>query len=270
MTFRRLFSMALVRRCSVILAAAAVMAAPSASASVAQPDIEGVWSFAGGSVIVAPDESGQLVGTVASPILFATCVHPVGQAMWTGLQITPDGMYTGFHQWYHGAGTTCAELPQLGPVAFRVLTSSDGSRVMRVCFNEPGTTTPSIAPDGTRSNVNVGCADSAPLSGVPTTAPSFSQSISLPATGPKLCLSLRHFIIHVREPKRDPFVKMRIFLGTRVFKTFRHGEYITSTIDLRGLPKGTYTITIRATTAAGFHIKGSRTYHTCVPKISAG
>jgi hypothetical protein len=260
-----------------LVALAAAVAIMAASASAAAPSIEGVWSFNGGTVIVAPDASGQLVGTVSSPTTFANCVHPAGQAMWTDLQASANGMFVGMHQWYHGSGANCTPEPELGPTAFRVLTQSDGSSVLLVCFNHPGSTMPSIAPDGTPSNVNFGCSDSAPVAPVPTVAPTFSQTITLPpstedAAGTKtvgtkaVCRSLRRFAIHIREPKNDPFVKLTVYLNNRVFKTLRHGQEITAVINLRGLPKGTYTIRIRARTAAGFIVRGHRTYHTCVPK----
>jgi hypothetical protein len=256
----------------VLVAAIATMAA---SASAATPSIVGVWHFSGGTVIVAPDISGQLVGTVASATTFGVCAHPVGQALWTDLQPTSDGGYTGLHVWYHGSGADCTPKSELGPTAFRVLPTNDGSSVLEVCFNQPGTTMPGIAPDGSPINVNYGCSYSAPDGSVPTTAPSFSQTITMPPgtqtstpqTSTTLCGSRRDFKIHIREQRRDPFVKLTIYLGHKVFKYFRHGDEITSVIDLRGLPLGTYTIRIRARTAAGFIVKGHRTYHTCVPKI---
>lgn len=251
-----------------LLIASALLGVTLASgpAFAAQPAIDGVWSFNGGSVIVAPNATGQLVGTVASPTSFDACVHPVGQAMWTDIQQQSDGAFTAKHQWYHITSGRCTELPTLGPTALRVLTQSDGSRLLRVCFNRPGTAPPTIASTGAPSNVNYACVDSAPLASVPTAAPPLSLSIVLPATGPGICVSRRNFIIHVREPKHDPFISLSVSLGHKVLKYVRRGADITADIDLRGLPKGTYRLTIRATTAAGFHIKGSRTYHTCVPK----
>ncbi len=259
-----------------LVALTAAVAILAASASAAAPSIQGVWSFNGGTVIVTPDASGQLVGTVSSPTTFANCVHPAGQAMWTDLQVSANGMFSGMHQWYHGSGASCTPESELGPTAFRVLTESDGSSVLRVCFNQPGTTMPSIAPDGTPSNVNYGCTDSTPVAPVPTVAPTFSQTITLPPNGEQtagtetVCRSLRHFAIHIREPKNDPFVKLTVYLNKRVFKTLRHGQEITAVINLRGLPKGTYTVRIWARTAAGFIVRGHRTYHTCVPKAPKG
>jgi len=243
----------------------------AASVSAAAPSIVGEWHFNGGTVIIAPDQSSNLVGTVSATTTFGPCPHPVGQAMWTDLQATGDGGYTGMHVWYHGSGSSCVAKTDLGPTAFRVLTKSDGTSVLMVCFNDPGTTMPVISPAGVASNVNYGCAYSTPDGAIPTVAPVFSQTITMPpSTPPKYtsgCGSLRRFTIHIREPKRDPFVKLKIFLGHKVFKAYRHGDEITSVINLRGLPLGTYTIKIRARTAAGFVVKGHRTYHTCIPKI---
>ena len=222
------------------LAAVAVAATLGASsASAGQPDIEGVWSFDGGTVIVAPNPAGQLVGTVASPTTFVNCTHPVGQAIWTDLQATAGGAYSGLHQWYHGEGSDCTPEPELGPTAFRVLVEADGSHMLRVCFNRPGTTFPSIAADGTPSNVNFGCSDSTPVSGIPTTHPSFSGSIGIPASGAEACLSRRIFKIHVREPKHDPFVKLGVHLDGRPLRIVRHGQVFSAIIDLRGLARGT-------------------------------
>jgi hypothetical protein len=260
-------SLAIVAALLITLAGTTALSAASASAS--QPNIEGVWTFGDGTIIVAPDASGQLVGTVAAPTTFDACPHPAGQEIWTDMQVAADGGYTGLHQWYRSSGTTCVPIPVPGPTAFRVLANSGGTVVLRVCFNHPGTTEPTIAPDGTTSNVNYGCTDSKPVSGLPTTVPSFGQTIVLPATSPKICVSQRHFTIHIREPRHDPFVKLTVYLDGRVLKVLRRGEYITAKIDLRGLPKGTYTVRIRARTAAGFIVKGARTYHTCVPKTQA-
>jgi hypothetical protein len=244
------------------------MIVTSTGSATAAPAIEGLWTFNGGTVIVAAGENAQLIGTVASPTTLETCVHPVGQAMWTNLVASGDGMYTGSAVWYHGSGSDCRIVPERGRTAFRVLTQTNGSTLLRVCFNQPGSTaTPYIAPDGTATGVNYGCIDSAPVAPLPATGPSFDTSIILPATGRHVCLSRRHFVIHIREPKHDPFVKLTVYLGSRIFKVIRHGDAIAARIDLRGLPRGTYTIHIRARTAAGFVVKGRRTYHTCVPKI---
>lgn len=49
--------------------------------------------------------------------------------------------------------------------------------------------------------------------------------------------------------------------------TVRKGKYVVATIDLKGLPKGAFTVKIRATTVLGHHLSANRTYHTCLKKI---
>jgi hypothetical protein len=49
--------------------------------------------------------------------------------------------------------------------------------------------------------------------------------------------------------------------------TARKGKYIVATINLKGLPKGAFTVKIHATTVLGHTLSTSRTYHTCIKKI---
>ena len=44
------------------------------------------------------------------------------------------------------------------------------------------------------------------------------------------------------------------------------GRRLRAPVNLRGLPKGTFTVRIVATRTNGRRITGRRTYHTCVPK----
>jgi hypothetical protein len=58
-------------------------------------------------------------------------------------------------------------------------------------------------------------------------------------------------------------VKLR---GKRV-KTVKRSR-ITAPIDLTGLPKGRFVVSITARTSDGRSVTGTRTYHTCVGKRS--
>lgn len=40
---------------------------------------------------------------------------------------------------------------------------------------------------------------------------------------------------------------------------------ITALVDLKGLPKGRFVLSITAKTSDGRTVSGTRTYHTCVP-----
>ena len=56
------------------------------SVATAANSIEGVWSFNGGAVGIQSLSDGTFQGTVVTPTIFAECVHPAGQIMWTDMQ----------------------------------------------------------------------------------------------------------------------------------------------------------------------------------------
>jgi len=271
------------------IAAALLLVIGVASAGAAS-SIEGVWSFNGGQIAVQGLSNGTFAGTVVDETKFAECVHPVGQQIWTGMSLQPDGSYWGYHQWYFEK--TCAENPDRGRAAWRVLEDTDGSKYLLVCLSTPGASSPqpTIAVNGSSENTNYGCIKSAltaPLpiapksgsssssssssganSGSPSTPVSGVQGeierLSLPSA--KKCLSVRLFKIHLLEPRYDPFKTVRVTLKGRKIATKRHGDYVVATIDLKGFKHGTFTVTVDATTVLGHHLSGRRTYHTCAKK----
>jgi len=86
---------------------------------------------------------------------------------------------------------------------------------------------------------------------------------------PKVCLSKRHFKIHIRRHTGISYVEAIVFINkkkTNVARS-RNGQF-TSPIDLRGLPKGTVVVKITVITTTGAIIVGTRRYHTCHRKIT--
>jgi hypothetical protein len=183
--------------------------------------------------------------------------------MWTGITLQPDGSYWGKHQWYYETAE-CVANPQLGLTAWRVFQSPDGAAYLLVCFSSPGGPQPTIAADGATANVSYGCvrsAEVAPVSGVE----SFAEAVGLPSAHE--CYSRRDFQIHFRQSKLDPFRQVVVKLARHTLTVKRHGSVFAATVDLKGLPRGAFTVRVRITTVLGHRISGSRTYHTCVPKI---
>jgi hypothetical protein len=258
------------RRLSLPLAIAAtiLLLAFGASAAAATSNIEGIWSFNGGQIAIQPAGNGTLVGIVVSPTKFATCTHPVGQEIWKGMTLQPDGSYQGSHQWYFET-SACDPNPNPGPTAWRVGEEANGSRFLRVCLSAPGGTQPTIPVGSMGTGATYGCQNSA------LTAPlgksevgSFKEVVKLPSASK--CLSGRKFQIHVRDTKYDPFKSVIITLKGHKLKVVHHGSTYTATVNLKGLNHGAFTIKIKATTVRGHHVSGSRTYHTCAkaPKKS--
>jgi hypothetical protein len=262
----------------LVIAAAMLLAVGVASADAAST-IEGVWSFNGGQIAIHPVSGGKFEGTVVVETKFAECAHPVGQPIWTGMALQPDGSYFGSHYWYlDSKSTSCVENPERGRTAWRVIEAANGSRLLRVCFStpEPGGPQPNIAPDGAPDSpseyaaygVTYGCVNSALTAPLPPASGAAGSKEHLTLPRPKKCLSLRRFQIHLLDPKYDPLKTVSVTIRGHKIATVRKGKYMVATIDLKGLPKGAFTVKIRATTVLGHHLSANRTYHTCIKKIN--
>jgi hypothetical protein len=260
-----------VRFLSIALAAAVLLAAALSASAAATSSIEGVWSFGGGQIAIQPEgSSGRFEGVVVSPTKFATCEHKVGEPIWKEITPQPDGSYWGAHQWFYEE-SACTPNKQPGPTAWRVVAEPNGSHYLRVCLSEPGKSQPSIPPGSAGINASYKCVSSA-LAGALPVAPNersgtkaSKETLSLPSA--KKCLSVRLFQIHLQDPKFDPFKQVVVTLKGKKVASHRHGKFIVSTINLKRLPRGAFTIKIRATTVLGHHLSASRTYHTCIKKI---
>lgn len=253
---------------SLLLAIATTMLLAVGVASAgATSSIEGIWSFNGGQIGVQRLSNGTYAGTVVVETKFAECAHPVGQRIWTGMTEQPDGSYWGLHKWYSGAPQECKENPIGGPTAWRVLKAANGSHYLRVCFSHPGTTQPTIAANGSDSGATYGCTNSALTARLPGASGLAGSRLKLSLPSAKKCLSLRRFQIHLQDSRYDPLKKVSVWINGRKIATRRKGKYVVATINLKGLPKGAFTIKIQATTVLGHHLSASRTFHTCLKKI---
>jgi hypothetical protein len=152
------------------------------------------------------------------------------------------------------------------------MTAANGDRHLLVCFSQPGTSQPTISPAGVAEHVTYRCYESALLAPVPVQAPrsshaatdAFTRAVSLP--GNRKCFSRRVFRIHLNDPPYDPIKRAVVRVRGRRVAVVRRGKHLTSTIDLRGLPRGTFTVTISVTTVLGHHLSGRRTYRTCAAR----
>lgn len=101
----------------------------------------------------------------------------------------------------------------------------------------------------------------------PAAAPALTSLATLPST--TKCVSRRSFRIRLREPKGVQIAEARVFVNGRRAKTVK-GVRTTANVDLRGLPKGRFTVRIELRTADGRKITGTRRYRTCAVKRKGG
>ena len=112
-----------------------------------------------------------------------------------------------------------------------------------------------------------------PVMTTPTTTPKVPPAFGrngaikgLPST--HVCLSKRHFRIHIRRYKGISYTVALVFLNRRKVGTIksRAGQF-SSAINLRNLPAGTVRVKITVITTTGAIISGTRTYHTCRKRL---
>jgi hypothetical protein len=84
----------------------------------------------------------------------------------------------------------------------------------------------------------------------------------------KVCLSKRHFTIHLRRYAGITYVSEFVFLNHKSVKVNKtsSGQY-TAVIDLRGLQSGTFPVKITVVTSTGSVVSGGRAYKTCHSKV---
>lgn len=98
-------------------------------------------------------------------------------------------------------------------------------------------------------------------------AVTFSSLVRLPSA--KRCLSRRAFRIRLRVPKGVSVASAEVRVNGRRVKSIRRSR-ITAPVDLRSLPAGRFSVTIRIKLADGRTISGTRRYRTCKAKLKGG
>jgi hypothetical protein len=87
-------------------------------------------------------------------------------------------------------------------------------------------------------------------------------NLGLPSS--KVCVSKRHFIVHPRAPRHVTLVHVEVLINGKLAKSGALDRRHT-TVDLRGLPKGTFKVSLITRSSAGQLYEDGRTFHTCVP-----
>jgi hypothetical protein len=85
----------------------------------------------------------------------------------------------------------------------------------------------------------------------------------------KQCVSRRDFVIHVQQIKGLVYRSVSVYVNASRVAVVK-GRRFHARVDLRGLPRGRYTVQIAVITTSGRRIAGTRAYHTCAatPKRS--
>jgi 6-phosphogluconolactonase (cycloisomerase 2 family) len=182
-------------------------------------------------------------------------------------------------------GTTTIDVPIKGDDVFEgdetvvvrlsdafaaTLGTKDATGTIRDDESAPPTPTPTPTPDP-GGGVTPPAALPAPGPSIvpPTTlgtlpAPKPQAAVlGLPAS--KRCASRRSFRITLKAPRGQKAKSILVLVNNKKVKSLT-GKKVTAPVDLRGLPKGKFTVKITMTTVSGKTLTQSRSYKTCVPK----
>ncbi len=107
-------------------------------------------------------------------------------------------------------------------------------------------------------------AGSGPGSGAGPKGAGVAPGSGISAPPAATCLSERAFTIHIRKPAKLTYRKVTVKLNGHPIHVSR-GRTFSAKIDLKGQPRGTYTLSITILTSKGSVIKITRIYHTCAP-----
>jgi hypothetical protein len=77
------------------------------------------------------------------------------------------------------------------------------------------------------------------------------------------CLSKRAFLVHPRAPKGVTLVSVEVLINGKLSKKGPLSKHAT-TVNLVGLPKGTFKIALITKSSKGKTYEEVRTFHTCV------
>lgn len=97
----------------------------------------------------------------------------------------------------------------------------------------------------------------------PAALPKAASVIVLPSA--RSCVSRRNFRIRLKQPKGFKLKRATVALDGKRVAT-RSGARVTAPVDLRGLPKGRFTVKIAVTLDDGRVVRSTRTYRTCAPR----
>jgi hypothetical protein len=85
----------------------------------------------------------------------------------------------------------------------------------------------------------------------------------------KQCISRRDFVIHVQQLKGVIYRRVSVEVNEHAVAVVK-GARFHARVDLRGLPKGRYTVRITVLMTSGRRITGTRAYHTCAARPLPG
>jgi hypothetical protein len=181
-------------------------------------------------------------------------------------QLSPEGLHA------NGGPTETISIPGSSPAIGQVPVAGDcaeGEGLGPESVDQRSAPRPGIPGDG----CDIGAYEYQQPQSKPAPTPENKPTANPPAAavlGVKIaspvCASKRDFTIHIQNVKQFGVVSAVIAIDGKHKRTIT-GKHLRTGIDLKGLPKGTFTVSIVAHTKSGLTLHGKRTYHTCHTRL---
>lgn len=244
---------------AVAVCATTIASAGSASAQ-STSDFANVWSFNGGQVGVIKNADKSFTGVVIRATTSGSCVHPIGEQMWTGARLGTNLTWSGKHVWFLTG--PCRLAPATGNTTWKIFKNANGKTFLRGCYTNWAR--PEIFP--TIDNAGV-CAtgDSGATIDSDYISPRKSTFKSI-AKFPKSACVGKTLKLKFVDPPTDALATVKVTAG-KFKKTLTR---LNLNLNLR-VAKGSGKVKVRvnAKTLLGHTVKGSKTYTRCGPQPAA-
>jgi hypothetical protein len=247
------------RMCAVAIAVcAATMAVAGPASAQSTSAFAGVWSFNGGKVGVVKNADKSFTGVVIRATKSGTCVHTVGEKMWTDVRLSNNLSWWGKHVWF--LKNPCHLAPSPGNTAWKIFKTPGGKTFLRGCY--ANWALPTIQPQFVFQNGGWDCSpgqdgaviDSNYIRPKKSTFKSIARFPKAKCLGKKLKL---RFV----NPPTDALSTVKVSAGglTKVLD-YRNKLALTLTVSPGS---GKVKIKVLARTLLGHTVKGGKTYKTC-------
>lgn len=241
---------------------AATMAWAGTASAQSTSDFANVWSFNGGEVGVVKNPDKSFTGIVVRATRTGSCVHPIGEKIWTGARLGANLSWSGQHVWFLTG--PCRLAPATGNTTWKIFKNTNGKTFLRGCYanwarpdivptfaGADGVCTPDFA---SIKDLTVGSTIDSDY--VASRKGTFKAIAKFPKSK---CLG-KTLKLKFADPPTDALSTVKVSAG-KFKKTLTRASLSLNLKIAKG--SGKVKVGVVAKTLLGHTIKGSKTYRTC-------
>jgi hypothetical protein len=237
-----------------IAVCATTMAFAGSASAQSTSDFANVWSFNGGMVGVIKNPDKSFTGIVLRPTTSGSCVHPVGEQMWTGARLGTNLTWSGKHVWFLTG--PCRLAPATGNTTWKIFKDAKGKTFLRGCY--ANWARPDVLP---AIDIAGNCAFGEGGAIIDSNfIPSKKSTFKSIAKFPKSSCVGKTLKLKFVDPPTDALATVKVTAG-KFTKTLTRPSLNLNLKVAKGA--GKVKVSVNAKTLLGKTVKGSKTYKSC-------